>query len=81
MAKAKSAVPPKKSILSSASFDFMKKYLNTPSPVGFESNGQKVWIEYIKTYIDNYFTDAYGTAVGVINPRSRFQGGDRSTRR
>ena len=68
MAKAKHCYSCKKSILLPASFDFMKKYLNTPSPVGFESGGQKIWIEYLKPYIDTYFTDAYGTAVGVINP-------------
>ena len=55
---------------------FLKKYLNTPSPVGFESGGQKIWIEYLKPYIDTYFTDAYGTAVGVINPDAKFQSGD-----
>ena len=63
MAKAKRVVSSKNSILPSASLDFLKKYLNTPSPVGFESEGQKIWIEYLKPYIDTYFTDAYGTGV------------------
>src|SRR6202035_1812001 len=73
MAKAKRVVGSKNSILPSASLDFLKKYLNTPSPVGFESEGQKIWIEYLKPYIDSYFTDTYGTAVGVINPKSGFK--------
>ncbi len=69
MAKAKTAVSSKKSILPPSSHVFLKKYLNTPSPVGFESEGQKIWLEYLKPYIDTYFTDAYGTAVGIINPK------------
>jgi putative aminopeptidase FrvX len=73
MAKAKTVTSDKKSILLPGSFDFMKKYLNTPSPVGFESGGQKIWIEYLRKYIDTYYTDAYGTAVGVINPEANFK--------
>ena len=73
MAKAVSGNSPKKTILSPASLVFLKKYLNTPSPVGFESGGQKIWLEYLKPYIDSYFTDAYGTAVGVINPDAKFR--------
>src|SRR5579864_6606032 len=73
MAKASRSDISKKSILSSAALDFLKKYLNTPSPVGFESEGQKIWINYLKPYIDSYFTDAYGTGVGVINANSAFR--------
>ncbi|MDP9041989.1 MAG: M42 family metallopeptidase [Bacteroidota bacterium] len=73
MAKAKIAFSTKKSILPPASLDFLKKYLNTPSPVGFESEGQKIWIDYLRPFIDTYFTDSYGTAVGVINPKSDFK--------
>src|SRR5450755_3140207 len=73
MAKARQAVNTKNSMLPSASLQFLKKYLNTPSPVGFESEGQKIWIEYLKPYIDTYYTDVYGTGVGVINPKSDFR--------
>jgi putative aminopeptidase FrvX len=73
MAKAVSANNPKKTVLPPASLVFLKRYLNTPSPVGFESGGQKIWLEYLKPYIDTYFTDAYGTAVGVINPDAKFR--------
>src|SRR5882757_3683480 len=73
MANAKRAVKSKNSILPPASLDFLKKYLNTPSPVGFESEGQKIWIQYLKPYIDTYFTDAYGTGVGVVNPEAKFR--------
>jgi hypothetical protein len=73
MAKAKSIVSSKKTILPPSSLEFLKKYLNTPSPVGFESEGQKIWIGYLKPFIDTYFTDAYGTGVGVINPDAKFR--------
>lgn len=44
----------------------MEKYLNGASPVGYESENQKVWMEYLKPYVDEFITDAYGTAVGII---------------
>ncbi|MDQ2720553.1 MAG: M42 family metallopeptidase [Bacteroidota bacterium] len=55
------------------SFAFLRNYMNTPSPVGAESAGQKVWLNYIKDYVDSTFTDPYGTAVGVINPGKDFK--------
>ena len=61
------------SVITEKSLGFLKNYINTPSPVGFESGGQKVWLNYIKDYVDTTFTDAYGTAVGVINPGKTFK--------
>jgi putative aminopeptidase FrvX len=69
MAKAKKA----KSILTDQSYTFLKNYINNPSPTGFETSGQKIWLEYLKPYVDSHFTDPYGTAVGVINPTSTFK--------
>lgn len=51
----------------------MEKYLNISSPVGFESPGQKLWLDYISPYIDTYFTDVYGTLVGIINPDAEYK--------
>jgi len=62
-----------KSILKESSNKFLRTYMNTPSPVGFESGGQKVWLEYIKPYADTHFVDPYGTAVAVINPTASFK--------
>ncbi len=60
-------------ILTAQSLTFLRNYLNTASPVGFESKGQKLWLEYIKPYTDGFYTDPYGTAVGVINPNHNFK--------
>src|SRR6476646_1118777 len=62
-----------KSILNDNSLQFLRNYINTPSPVGFESGGQKVWMQYIKNYVDTTMTDPYGTAVGIINPDNKFK--------
>lgn len=62
-----------KSILTNESLSFLRDYINTPSPVGFESGGQKLWLSYIKQYTDTTFTDPYGTAVGVVNPNAPFK--------
>lgn len=62
-----------KSILNDKSHTFLKNYLNNPSPTGFESEGQKMWLNYIKPYIDTHFVDTYGTVVGVINPTAPYK--------
>jgi putative aminopeptidase FrvX len=69
MAKAKKT----KSILTDQSYTFLKNYINNPSPTGFETSGQKIWLEYLKPFVNSHFTDPYGTAVGVINPTSTFK--------
>ncbi|WP_343303146.1 M42 family metallopeptidase [Chitinophaga niabensis] len=62
-----------KSILTKESLAFLKTYLNNPSPTGFEKEGQKLWLEYLKPYIDDTIVDPYGSAVGVINPDAAFK--------
>lgn len=52
---------------------FLEKYLNNASPTGFEWTGQQLWLDYIKPFIHEYFTDTYGTVVGVINPGAPFK--------
>ena len=63
----------KKSILNKKSLDFLEKYLNNASPTGYEWDGQKIWMEYLKPYVDEFITDTYGTAVGVINPKAKYK--------
>ncbi|WP_139958578.1 M42 family metallopeptidase [Flavicella sediminum] len=62
-----------KSILNDNSINFLEKYLNNASPTGYESEGQKIWMEYLRPYVDTFMTDTYGTAVGVINPDAEFK--------
>lgn len=62
-----------KSILNKASLTFLENYLNNASPTGFEAEGQKIWMDYMKPYVDTFITDTYGTAVGVINPEAKFK--------
>lgn len=55
------------------SLKFLEEYINVASPTGFETSGQKMWLEYIRPYIEEYFTDTYGTVVGVINPHASYK--------
>lgn len=52
---------------------FLETYLNNFSPTGFESSGQKIWLDYLKPSIDEYHVDNYGTVYGVINPTAPFK--------
>ncbi|WP_313373927.1 M42 family metallopeptidase [Chishuiella sp.] len=63
----------KNNLFDNQSLGFLKEYLNTASPTGFESAGQKVWIDYIKPYVDEVKTDNYGSAYGVINPEAKYK--------
>ena len=63
----------KKNIITGKSEKFLIEYLNNPSPTGFESSGQKLWLNYIKSYVDTHIVDTYGTVVGVINPDSKYK--------
>ena len=52
---------------------FLKEYLSNASPTGYETKGQEIWIEYISPYVDEWHTDVYGTAYGIINPSKKFR--------
>jgi putative aminopeptidase FrvX len=55
-------------ILTKHAEEFLHRYLNNASPTGFESAGQKLWLEYLRPYVDEVELDNYGTAYGIINP-------------
>lgn len=63
----------KKKIINKTSEKFLFKYLNNASPTGYESEGQKLWLDYILPYVDEHFIDTYGTAVAVINPKAKYK--------
>lgn len=62
-----------KSIITKKSSEFLVKYLNNASPTGFEQEGQKLWLAYVKPFIDDYWVDNYGTVVGIINPDAPYR--------
>lgn len=63
----------KKNILDNKSLEFLENYLNNASPTGYEWTGQKLWMDYLTPYVDEFITDTYGTAVGVINPKAKYK--------
>jgi putative aminopeptidase FrvX len=50
-----------------ASLEFLKTLINTPSPVGHEARGQRVWLDYVSEFADETFSDHYGNCVAVLN--------------
>jgi putative aminopeptidase FrvX len=52
---------------------FLEKYLNNSSPTGYEWQGQKLWLDYLKPYIHDWKLDSYGTCYGIINPEKPFR--------
>ena len=55
------------------SIKFLENYLNTASPTGYEHNGQKIWMDYLKPYVDKIEVDHYGTCYGIINSEAEFR--------
>ena len=47
--------------------EFLDDLLSTETPSGFETAGQRVWIEYVSEYADDVRTDEYGNAVAVLD--------------
>ncbi len=61
------------SVITAASEKFLHAYLNNASPTGFEASGQKLWLDYIRPYIDEWHLDNYGTAYAIINPNQPYR--------
>lgn len=63
----------KKSIIGKKEEAFLFEYLNNASPTGFEAPGQKIWLDYLKPYIDDHYVDNYGSVVGIVNPKAEYK--------
>jgi endoglucanase len=50
--------------------EFLGELLDTATPSGFETRGQRRWVEYVEEFADEVWTDDYGNAVAVL------EGGD-----
>jgi putative aminopeptidase FrvX len=46
--------------------EFLFRLLNTPSPTGFESEGQRTWMNYVGPFVDSLENDAYGNAWATL---------------
>ncbi len=63
----------KNKVIDKKAIQFLEAYLNNPSPTGYEAGGQRIWLDYIKPYIDDYHVDNYGSVVGIINPDAPYK--------
>ena len=45
---------------------FLDELLDTPSPTGFEREGQRVWVNNLRPHADTVESDVYGTAWAVL---------------
>jgi putative aminopeptidase FrvX len=52
--------------MNSKAKEFLFKLLNTPSPSGFESEGQSTWMSYVGPFADSIENDAYGNAWATL---------------
>ncbi len=49
------------------SMDFLKRFVDTPSPSGFEHPAQELWREYVSAFADRVESDVQGNSIGIIN--------------
>lgn len=63
----------KKTLFTKKSLAFFENYINNASPTGFEQEGQKLWLDYVRPYIDDYWVDTYGSVVGIVNPDAPYK--------
>ena len=52
------------------SLTFLRQYMNTPTPSGFEAPGQRAWSEYAREFADDVYSDKYGNTMAVLNPKA-----------
>jgi endoglucanase len=54
-------------MFSSEELQFLETLIHTPSPVGYESKGQEVWMKELEKYSDRLEKDAYGSAAAFMD--------------
>ena len=62
-----------------AKVPFIYKYLNAYAPVGQETEGQRIWTNEIKKYVDRIEKDPYGTVVATIQSEGDSLPGERKS--
>ncbi|MFH1314093.1 MAG: M42 family metallopeptidase [Candidatus Eisenbacteria bacterium] len=56
-------------MLQDKSLEFLKRFVDTPSPSGFERPAQEVWREYVSEFADRVESDVQGNSIGIVNER------------
>ncbi|WP_267639925.1 M20/M25/M40 family metallo-hydrolase [Haloarchaeobius amylolyticus] len=51
--------------MNDSQWDFLTELLETPSPSGYETRGQRVWVDYVEAFADEVRTDDYGNAIAT----------------
>ncbi len=54
-------------MLEKRKLEFLESLLSTPSPTGYETAGQQVWLDYISPLADRTLTDTYGSAAAFLD--------------
>jgi putative aminopeptidase FrvX len=54
-------------MLDKRSLDFLQRFVDTPSPSGFERPAQQVWRDYVSGFADRVDSDVQGNSIGVVN--------------
>ncbi|MDA0802879.1 MAG: M20/M25/M40 family metallo-hydrolase [Planctomycetota bacterium] len=52
------------------SLTFLRSLLDTPTPSGFEHEGQRLWLKYVSGFATKTWTDSYGNAMASVGPES-----------
>ncbi len=50
------------------SLTFLRSLLDTPTPSGFEQEGQRLWLSYVSAFASSTWTDSYGNAMAAVGP-------------
>ena len=45
---------------------FLESLLSTPGPSGYETDSQRVWVDYVSDFADDVTVDDYGNAVATV---------------
>ena len=63
-----SAAPAPADIIRPESLAFLKELLDTPSPSGFERDGQRVWMKYARGFATKTWNDSYNNCFASFGP-------------
>lgn len=56
---------------------FLHEYINAYSPVAQEWEGQTVWSNYLKPFVDKLESDSYGTVYGIVKAKGKIKKGEK----